>query len=544
MTIVYDGLDFESGPSRVRNEDGPMRLSLLILPLAALACNGGDGPNGSDDRSSDERIDGAGAGDETIDSSAPRMCRSQNGNLYVVWYDNREGGNDIWFQASLDEGESWLSRPAQVNPGDGDATNPDIACIGNTVFVTWEDTSDGDLDAKSIYFSRSDSAGTSWLDEPLRLDADPEGKFMSIGPRIASANDEVHVVWADVVNGAYDIYAASSTTRGASFGPPTRVDSDTPGSAFSAVPQVAVDGEGQVVVVWEDSRNDLNDIYAAVSTDAGETFSDDVRLDGGDEPGSADSFAPRVALSGGHAYVVWHDERNGAGRDIYMNWSADGGATWSDDAFLVETDSPESPNAPGQHDSTFPDVAMSGQIAHIAWQDNRNSGFDIFYRSFEAGVARSVMADDRGNGEPAAGDGEFRLDVGDLPGFGNSIRARVTAVEDRVAVAWEDRRNDGYDPANPNNELDPRGFNEVVYNFSEDGGTTWSLDDFRVDSYCRGQKYARDIQMDIVGDRVVAVWRDGRRGNDDIFFGGQELGDTALFQPDEDCVAGGEGDPE
>lgn len=543
-TIGYHGAVNESGPRWVRCEGEHMRLSvLLLLPFFALGCSDdGGGPDDRTELGPDQRIDGAGAGDETVNSSAPRMCRSQNGNLYVVWYDSREGGNDIWFQASLNGGTSWLSRPTQVNPGTGAATNPDIACIGNTVFVTWEDTSDGDLDAKSIYFSRSDSAGTSWLEEPLRLDADPEGKFMSVTPRIASVKDEVHVVWADVVNGSYDIYAASSTSRGATFGPPIRVDSDPPGAAFSADPKVVADGDGQVVVVWEDSRNSLNDIYAAASTDSGETFSADVRLDGGDEPGSSESFAPQIALSEGHAYVVWHDLRNGENRDVLMNWSEDGGVTWKESAIAIETDSPESPNVPGDKDSRFPDVAMTGQVAHVVWQDNRNSGYDVFYRSFEAGTPR-VLDTERGDGEPAAADGELRLDISDLPGFGNSINATVAAVEERVVVVWEDRRNDGYNPADPNTDLAPRGFNEVQYTFSENGGITWAPDDYQIDSYCQGGKYATDIQMAIAGDEVVAIWRDGRRGNDDIFFGSQELGESGQFLSDDDCSSTSD-DPE
>jgi len=522
----------------------PTLVGLLALGGLAAGCDGA-GSSADDFEPSDIRIDEAGAGDETVNSSSPRMCLSENGNIYVVWYDNREGGNDIWFQSSLNGGEGWLTRPTLVNTGEGAATNPDIACIGNTVFVVWEDTSDGEIDAKNIYYSRSDSAGSSWLEEPIRLDGDEQGKYMSISPRIASSGDEVHVVWADVVNGAYDIYAASSTTRGTSFEAPVRVDSDQPGSAFSAFPQLAVDGDGTVLVAWEDSRDQLNDIYAAVSTDSGQSFSQDVRLDGGDDPGTADSFSPRVALSDGHAYVVWHDERNGANGDIYMNWSDDNGATWQTAASRVGSD------ADGAADSAFPDVAMTGTLAHVVWQDDRNGGYDIFYRSFEGGTPRAIEAarstTDDGRGEPEAADGEYRLDRSNTAGLANSINARVEAVQDTVVVAWEDRRNDGYNPADPTTELEPRGYNEIFYNYSQDQGLNWGdlgREGLHLDSYCRGQKYSRDIDLEIDGDRVIAVWRDGRRGNDDVWFGAQDLGDSADFAPNDLCVAESEDEPE
>lgn len=512
-----------------------MRIEAILVALAVVGCNG-DGPGVGEWESSDVRIDGAGAGDQVVDSAAPQMCKSQNGNIYTVWHDDREGTNDIWFQSSGNGGTSWLTRPIQVNKGQGKATNPQIACLGNIVYVAWEDTSDGELDSKSIFFSRSESAGTTWLDEPIRVDADPDGKYMSIDPKMVAAGDEIHIVWADVVNGAYDIYAASSTTRGASFSAPVRVESDTPGGAYSSNPRVAADGSGGVVVVWEDSRSGKTDIYAAASSDSGATFGADARLDGGDEPGDSDSFEPQIALSGGHAYVVWHDRRNGDDRDVMMNWSADGGATWAAEAIAVESNDSASPNPPGSNDGAYPVVAMNGTVAHIAWQDNRNVGYDVFYRSYQDGAARALEGE-RAEGEPADPTGELRLDLDDFAGYGNSINVQIDAVEDRVVVAWEDRRNDGYDPTGEQDQVEPQGFNEVVYNFSEDGGLTWAQEDFRIDSYCRGQKYARDIQVALSNRTVVATWRDGRRGNDDLFFGSQRLGSSGIFAPDDVCTA-------
>lgn len=505
-----------------------MRVSLLLSAVLVAACNG-PGTSGDDNvDSTDIRIDGAGAGDESIDSQGARMCQADNGNIYAVWYDDREGSNDIWFQASLNRGRSWNSQAIQVNQGDGDATNPDIACIGTTVFVVWEDTRDGELEAKNIYFSKSDSAGTRWLDEDLRLSPDPEAKQDSIGPRIASSGDEMVVVWSDGINGAYDIYAASSTNRGDEFGAAVRVDTDEAGSAFSGFPQVAVDGSGRAIVVWEDARNELNDIYAATSSDSGASFGAEVRLDGGDALGAADSSAVDVALSGGHAYVVWHDDRNGANSDIYMNWSADAGDSWLESAVQVETD------GAGAGDSALPQVAMSGTRAHIVWQDNRNAAFDIYYRSFEEGTA--LTRDDFDN--DTAADSEFRVDRGDPAGFSNAINARVAAELETVVVAWEDRRFDGIKYEDPGDTTGtPKQFNDVYYNFSEDGGSTWNgTDDYHVDSYCRGGKWARNVSIDLDGDTLNALWHDGRRGNSDIMFNSAELGTSNAFTPDDVCA--------
>jgi hypothetical protein len=508
-----------------------------VVALAA-GCDGSNGPGVDDWVSSDERIDGAGAGD-TVDSLGVRMCVSENGNVYAVWYDDREGSYDVWFQTSRDGGESWQSLPVQVNHGLGEASNPDIACVGNTVFVVWEDTRDGELENKNIYFSRSDSAGTRWLEQDIRIDLDEKGKFMSIGPRVVTAGDEVHLVWADAVNGAYDIYSASSANRGSAFSAPVRVDSDEAGSAFSAFPQIEADGAGNVIIAWEDARDSRNDIYAAVSNNAGVSYSPDVRLDGGDAPGSADSFSPRLAVDDGVAYVVWHDERNGAStRDIYMNWSADGGTTWQTEAAQVESD------GPGAGDSTYPSVTVVDGTAHIVWQDRRSGGFDIYYRSFTDGVARTIADEDRNDldADPVEGNGELRLDrsiprSSNAAGWSNSLNARIASSQEKLAVAWEDRRWDGIDLENPT-QADPQGFDDLYYNYSLDLGDNWSAEDLRIDSYPRGQKFVADMSVGIIGDTIAAIWLDGRRGNMDVMFSAIDLGDEGNRAPDGVITAG------
>ncbi|MFT7519838.1 MAG: hypothetical protein ACI9MC_001982 [Kiritimatiellia bacterium] len=479
-----------------------MRLGLLLGVLGVMACDDGVG-NEDELQSSDVRIDGASAAD-AIASEDVRMCVNEAGDAFVVWSDDREGNSSIWFQASHDGGDSWVSQAIQINHGDGNATSPDIACTGNTVYVVWEDTRDGELDNKNIYFNRSDSGGFQWGEEDLRLDADEKGKFQSIGPRIAASGDKVHIVWSDALKGAYDIYAATSTDRGAGFQAAVRVNSDAAGSAFSAFPQVAMDGQGRVFVAWEDARNQLNDIYFSLSTDSGASFGDDVRLDGGDDMGTSDSFAPRMAASGGHVYVVWHDERNGSNRDILMNWSSDSGATWQSDAAQVDSD------GAGTSDSMFPAIAMVGNKAHVAWQDSRMGGYDIFYRS----VTDGTMGEESASG----------LDAGERAGASNSINARIAVDQDNVAVVWEDRRSDGYNYENPS-DPNPSGFNDLYYNYSGDGGETWLTDDLRIDSWPQGQKYAVNVTAALHDDLLLTVWEDGRHGSRDIMFTLLTLGD-------------------
>lgn len=500
-----------------------MRCSMLLAALALMSCNGA-GPQG-DWSSTDLRIDGSGAGDR-FDSEAVQLCTS-GAELFVAWHDAREGQEAIWLQHSSDGGQRWLSQPIRVNDAQASATRPALACSGETVFVAWEDTRDGELENKNIYFDRSFDGGETWLDDDLRLSDDRNGRAMSLTPRLALAGEVVVVTWSDARNGAFDVYLDRSTDEGATFEGNRRINSDPAGSAFAAFPQIAANDSGNVVLAWEDSRGGLNDIYSASSSDLGQTFSADVRLDAGVDPGTANSFRPRLALDDAEVYVVWQDERNAPNRDIFFNRSTNGGASWLGSARLVESD------GLGVADSANPSVALQSGVAHIVWQDRRSGGFDVYYRSFVNGDPRAIAVEREGR---IPDDAEVRLDLSDRAGTANSLEAVITVEGDRVVVLWEERRFDG-----SGDRDEAQGFNEVYYNASEDRGMTWLNEDLRLDSFCRGRKYSNAIQASLDGDAVVATWIDGRRGSADILFTRRTIGQEGESPPESACALAAEG---
>lgn len=105
-----------------------------------------------EERTVDKIVDGL-AGNTSFDSDLPRSCVSANGNIYVTWQDNRhddslkndDARTDVFFNASSDGGKTWFPSASQLNMGEASASNPSIACDGDTVYVAWEDERDGDL---------------------------------------------------------------------------------------------------------------------------------------------------------------------------------------------------------------------------------------------------------------------------------------------------------------------------------------------------------------------------------------------------------------
>lgn len=468
----------------------------MILLLSLVACESAeDSASGT----TDVQVDNPGDS-QKVAAAAPRACIGSGNREFVVWQDNRSGKNAIYLNYTTD-GKGFLTADVQINTGEGAATNPSIACAAEKVYVVWEDDRDGDYNYKNIYLNYSSDSGATWLEEDLILDADPEGDFISLAPQVVAKGTAAYVAWYDNQNGAYDIFLQSTTNGGKNWmSAPVRVDTDSEGAAYSAYPVIAADTDGNVVIVWEDSRDGKNDIYANASSDFGQSFQDsDTRLDGGEAAGGSDSFSPSVAMAGEQVYVTWHDERNGDARDIYLNSSSNRGKDWASDAIRVESD------AEGLSDSANPIVLADGGSAYVIWQDDRSGGYDIYLRRTDDGGASWT-------GE------EQRCDT-DEPGIAQSYEPTAVLADGTLVVAWRDGR---YDDAGA-------GVNDLIYNYSTDGGATWQGQDIRINSTEPGLTYAEDLTLALVNGNVYSVWADGRYGQTDIFFANRALGESSVY---------------
>jgi hypothetical protein len=449
----------------------------------------------------DFRVDHAGTVNVPVEALSPKVCQDDFGRIHVVWYDARSEENSIYYNRSSNGGVTWNIQDTQLNtPSDGgDAVMPDIACVGERVYVAWEDHRDGDLENGNIYLNYSVNGGDTFLEDDVALDADPDGDFMSLEPRIFAVESSVYVAWFDSQYGAYDIFINSSTDGGVTWLPdPVRVDSGEAGSGYSARPVLAADANGNVVVAWEDSRDGYSDIYVNQSSDYAQSFGRDIRLDIG-EAGSADSFQPSIAMSGEYAYVAWHDTASGEGRDIYLARSSNSGLTWATGE-RVES------SAAGLFDALFPSMVADGPELHIVWQDDRSGGHDVFYR-------RSSDGGDTWEAE------EFRLDR-NAGGSSHSYRPQIKNYMDgTIVVLWEDYRFDG----------SLVGFNDLFYNYSLDQGLTWSSGDYRINSNRPGSAYAIDPWMGRRGQDLYFVWADGRFGSSNVFFNSLMLGEGSVY---------------
>ena len=365
----------------------------------------------------------------------------------------------------------------QGSPDGSEQSSPCIAGDGaGNYVVTWQDERSGnntDIFAQ-IYtdggtvqganFKVNDDEGTATQYRPY-VAADPEMNFV--------------IVWIDKrESNEWDIYAQRYSGDGLPLGANFKVNDDT-GDIEQEHPSVAVDSLGNFVVVWADKRNGYWDVYAQRYSSEGVAIGINFKVN--DDTGDALQYWPNCAKANDGSFVVtWVDTRIDDDYNIFaQRFSSDG--TPSGINFQVNTDV-------GDAFQLRPVVSIDEAGGFkIAWEDNRNSEWDIYIQRFQ------------NNGNPI---GNNFMVEGNPLGSGQRNSSISGDPDGNFILSWEDDRNDYTD----------------VYarRYSYEGnpiGDCFKVNDDTSSHY----QYDASVCMDDDGDFRIA-WQDHRMGwNGEIF---------------------------
>jgi peptidoglycan hydrolase-like protein with peptidoglycan-binding domain len=61
-------------------------------------------------------------------------------NVYLAWWDNKTGSNEVFFRASTDKGQTFGDKINLSNTPNADSTKVEIDSDSNSVVVTWWET--------------------------------------------------------------------------------------------------------------------------------------------------------------------------------------------------------------------------------------------------------------------------------------------------------------------------------------------------------------------------------------------------------------------
>ncbi|MFC2088997.1 T9SS type A sorting domain-containing protein, partial [Calditrichota bacterium] len=303
--------------------------------------------------------------------SNPAIAMDGGGNFVITYAISDDYSNDDIYARRYTSDGSALGSNFKVNDGIA-AWSPAIAMDGSGNFViTWHDyRNDNTYNHADIYAQRYSSNGST-LGSNFKVN-DDAGSVRHENPDIAvDSNGNFVITWQDLRNFRFDIYAQRYNSNGGVLGSNFRVndDSDLGVQTSSAI---AVEGNGNFVIAWEDTRNELpniSDIYAQRYNSNGGALGSNFIVN--DDTVNAYHLSHDIAMdSSGNFVITWHDRRNG-NYDIYaQRYNSNGTARGSN--FQVTNNSNRS--------QLNPDVKLwNGQI-YTTWQDNRapETGFDIW----------------------------------------------------------------------------------------------------------------------------------------------------------------------
>ncbi|MCS6317484.1 MAG: exo-alpha-sialidase, partial [Nitrospira sp.] len=201
------------------------------------------------------------------------LHRDADGRLHLSWIDGREGKKDpgTYVARSLDRGVT-ITKNLKVDEGTcvccrtAVTSGPD-----GMVYVAWRKILDGKV--RETVVARSTDHGESF-EAPVIVGHD-QWVFPACPHRPASMGVDrqgrLYVVWyTEGTDEIPAVYLAYSDDRGKSFSEKHKLNVSK--NTFPDHPQIAVDPEGRIVVVWEEQAPVKRDVVMSVSMDRGATF--------------------------------------------------------------------------------------------------------------------------------------------------------------------------------------------------------------------------------------------------------------------------------
>ena len=155
----------------------------------------------------------------------------------------------------------------------GSARFPQVAALGNQVWVVWQDEAGGQQPRRpSIRMRRSEDAGVTWsaIDTLRAPDGRAEHPAIAVTP-----SAEAVVVWQEIRAGEpFDVYAQvlgrdaepiNLSRSGKSIQAAHPLDTRSARYPASVWPQVAVASDGRIAVGWQDNRTDPDPLWTGQS---------------------------------------------------------------------------------------------------------------------------------------------------------------------------------------------------------------------------------------------------------------------------------------
>lgn len=341
----------------------------------------------------------------------PRIATDRNGNPLVLWNHNSMAMFSRWSGAAF-------TTPVMLNPmtmtvAGADWMGPDIAAHGDTVYVVFKQSPEGDV-GSHIYCTRSVNGGMTFA-SPVQVDNinDSICRFPTITTDDIG-NPIIGFMKFDPAFGDARWVVVNSNDFGNTFSADAKASgwSDANATVCDCCPGAIACSGNTVAMLYRDNKSDIRDSWAGISNDKGSTFMGGMNIDMLNwNLNACPSTGPDGVIIGDTLYSTYTNGASGKSL-VYFNKSSISSMTGSMAIPLTGT-------ITGLTQQNYPRIATDGTALGIVWKQVVNGNDQCLLR-FTNNIT---------NGLPTP------YDTVDLSNIEN---ADVAISKGNIYVVWQD----------------------------------------------------------------------------------------------------------
>ncbi|MFH1826064.1 MAG: hypothetical protein ABH823_02080 [bacterium] len=461
-----------------------------------------------------------------------QLADDGNGGALVTWADLRGDESAIYAQRINQDGQpTWQENGYLISSNMGKQSRPEISQANNDSWViVWENNDGG---KNSLLAQRITVNGAVlWPSSGLTIaSAKKPQETAAISP---AADGSVVAAWADNREGNSDIYAQRISLDGDNLWPKAGVNvCSVMGSVVQQNLELAFDGQGGVVLVFEDARSGYLNIYAQKINRLGKLLWGEKGI--AVAKVAADQIKPQIVSDGlGGAFIAWQDNRHKDYPKIRAQHINNQGAS------LWESSLSVAPVKSRQENPVMVSDSAGGVI--ITWEDDRDilSLHDLYVQRI-SGAGKLLWGE---NGKVAVSANGHQLDA-----------AMIADGAGGIFLAWTDFRKGDRNPDIYAQKINARGNREwtdeavlvcgapdvqrvpkltsdgaggIIVAWTDKGGGSYDIYAQRLSGSGQSlwmadgipiNQLSRTQQNPQFANSSILIWEDYRFGNWDIFAG-------------------------
>ncbi|NUQ35621.1 MAG: hypothetical protein HUU29_11860 [Planctomycetaceae bacterium] len=293
--------------------------------------------------------------EEEDDQILPKIAMDSDGDFVVTWRSDQDGSGTSVHAQRFDAAGAAQGAEFQVNTFTyANQTRPDVAMNADGDFVIVWESSYQDSDGAGIFMQRYDADGNA---QGAETQVNTEESRDQDYPAVAmDADGNFAVVYQsyDFATSDYSVVGQRFDASGAAEGAEFQISaSDGDLEYDNSDPRIAMDGDGDFVVVWEasgypDGSSDYYHILARRYNSSGEAVADETFIRSTGYYDEVETPAVAIDADGSNHVIVWNEYNDD---------------TSGEDVFAQRFTSPVAANEPPATSDPVADAALNSSIA-------------------------------------------------------------------------------------------------------------------------------------------------------------------------------------